>query len=79
MPSKQHAVVDGTGRPLAFCLSLGNVADITVAPALLASTPLSRQFPAGQAYEHAPCASVWLKGERSSCDAKSGAVRRSSD
>jgi hypothetical protein len=48
---QDHAIVDGTCRPLAFCLSPGNVADITVAPALLASMPLSRQFLADQAYD----------------------------
>jgi hypothetical protein len=47
--TKIHAIVDGTCRPLAFCLSPGNVADIKVA--LLASTPLSRQFLADQAYD----------------------------
>jgi IS5 family transposase len=34
-----------------LCLRPGNVADITVAPALLANTPLSRQFLADQAYD----------------------------
>ena len=49
--TKIHAIVDGACRPLAFCLSGGNVADITVAPALLATAPLSRSFLADQGYD----------------------------
>ncbi|WP_245515746.1 IS5 family transposase [Oharaeibacter diazotrophicus] len=46
-----HALTDGTGRPLAFVLSPGNVADITVAPDLLRLAPPSRIFLGDQGYD----------------------------
>jgi hypothetical protein len=54
-------IVDATFRPFASCFSPGNVADIPVVPARLASTPLSRQFRADQATMHASFASAWPK------------------
>jgi len=44
-------VTDGTGRPLTFMLSPGNVADITVAPELLRLAPPSRVFLGDQGYD----------------------------
>lgn len=63
--TKIHALVDGTCRPLAFCPSPGNVADITVAPALLASTPHSRKFLADQACDARAFRQRLADGERS--------------
>jgi len=42
--ANDYAIVDGTCRPLAFCLSPGNVADITAVLSVLANTLISRQF-----------------------------------
>lgn len=49
--TKIHAVADGQGRPLAFLLSPGNIADITVAPDLLRLAPPCRVFLADQGYD----------------------------
>lgn len=48
--TKIHTVADGQGRPLAFLLSPGNVADITVAADLLRLVPPSRLFIGDRAY-----------------------------
>jgi hypothetical protein len=69
---------DDSFRPLAFCLSPDNVADIPVVPALLAGTPPSRQFLADQAYD--ACAfrqRLAEKGSARRVTSKSGAVCRS--
>ena len=42
--TKVHAVCDGIGRLRAFLLSPGNIADITVAPDLIASAPVGKTF-----------------------------------
>ncbi len=49
--TKIHAICDRIGRPLVFALSPGNVADITVAPELLATAPTSAMFLADQGYD----------------------------
>ncbi|NKE47380.1 transposase [Roseomonas frigidaquae] len=42
--TKIHAIADGRGRPRAFLLSPGRIADITVAPDLLRMAPRCRVF-----------------------------------
>ena len=49
--TKIHVICDGEGRPRAFCLSPGNTADITVAPALLKAAPASLIFIGDQGYD----------------------------
>jgi transposase len=49
--TKIHAICDRIGRLLVFALSPGNVADITVAPNLLAAAPTSAIFLADQGYD----------------------------
>ena len=49
--TKIHAICDRIGRLLVFALSPGNVADITMAPELLAAAPASAMFLADQGYD----------------------------
>ncbi len=49
--TKIHAIADGQGRPRAFLLSPGNIADITVAPDLLRLAPPCRVFLGDQGYD----------------------------
>ena len=49
--TKIHAIADGQGRPRAFLLSPGNVADITVAPDLLRLAPPCQVFLGDQGYD----------------------------
>ncbi len=49
--TKIHAVCDGVGRLHAFRLSPGNIADITVAPALLDAAPVGRTVLADTGYD----------------------------
>jgi transposase len=52
--TKIHAVCDGIGRLCAFQLSPGNIADITVAPALLDIAPVGQTFLADKGYDATP-------------------------
>jgi transposase len=52
--TKIHAVCDAIGRLRAFQLSPGNIADITVAPALLDIAPVGRTFLADKGYDATP-------------------------
>ena len=49
--TKIHALVDGEGRPRAFLLTGGNVADIKGAAPLLASTSPSKHTIADKGYD----------------------------
>jgi transposase len=49
--TKIHAVVDGCGRPIAFEITPGQVGDVRVAPALLASLPPARLCAGDTAYD----------------------------
>ena len=63
--TKVHAVCDGVGRLRAFLLSPGNIADITVAPDLLANTPVGKTFIADKGYDATPLRdSVAARGAR---------------
>jgi transposase len=49
--SKIHALADACGRPVAFALTPGNIADITVAPVLLAAVAAPARLLADKAYD----------------------------
>lgn len=49
--SKLHALTDVIGRPFAVILTSGNVADVTVAPTLLALAPDARYVLADKGYD----------------------------
>jgi transposase len=49
--SKIHALADHRGRPIAFALAPGNVADITVAQALVAAVEAPKRLIADKAYD----------------------------
>jgi transposase len=49
--TKIHALTDALGRPVAFLLTAGNIADITAAPQLLANVPPPRRLLADRAYD----------------------------
>jgi IS5 family transposase len=49
--SKTHCLADGRGRPVAFALTLGNVADITVALPLLQAVVPPKRLIADKAYD----------------------------
>jgi len=77
--TKIYAIVDGTCRPLAFCLSPGNVADITAVLSVLANTLLSRQF-FDQVYDaRAFRQRLAERGSARRARSKFDAVHRSSD
>jgi transposase len=52
--TKIHAICDGVGRLRAFRLSPGNIADITVALALLDIAPVGQTFLADKGYDATP-------------------------
>jgi len=52
--TKIHAICDGVGRLRAFRLSPGNIAEITVALALLDIAPVGQTFLAGKGYDATP-------------------------
>jgi transposase len=56
-------LADACGRPVAFGLTPGNVADITLAPALLGAIPAPRRLVADKAYD-AESLRSWLKARR---------------
>jgi transposase len=49
--SKVHALADAHGRPIAFTLTPGNVADIAIAPVLLDTVDPPRRLLADKAYD----------------------------
>jgi transposase len=49
--SKIHALADHRGRPIAFALTPGNVADITVAQAVVAAVEAPKRLIADKAYD----------------------------
>jgi transposase len=49
--TKIHALSDARGRPLAFLLTPGNIADISAAPYILAKVPPPRRLIADKAYD----------------------------
>ena len=49
--TKIHAVSDPRGRPVAFLLTPGNIADISAAPHVLAKIPAPRRLIADKAYD----------------------------
>lgn len=49
--TKIHAVSDARGRPIAFLLTPGNVADISAAPYILAKIPVPHRLIADKAYD----------------------------
>jgi transposase len=61
--SKIHCLADHRGRPLAFALTPGNVADITIALPLLQSVAQSRRLIADKAYD-ADSLLRWLQDRR---------------
>src|ERR1700704_2588923 len=50
-PSKIHALADDRGRPVAFALTPGNVADITIAAPLLGAVARPKRLLADKAYD----------------------------
>jgi transposase len=58
--SKIHALSDAVGRPIAFALTPGHIADITIAPGLLDTVALPRRLLADKAYD-AEVFRCWLK------------------
>jgi transposase len=58
--SKVHCLADARGRPIAFCLTPGTIADITMAPLLLDAIPAPRHVLADKAYDAASLR-AWLK------------------
>ena len=61
--SKIHSLADDRGRPVAFALTPGNVADITMAVPLLETVPRPKHLIADKAYD-AERLRTWLKRHR---------------
>src|SRR5271155_817873 len=61
--SKIHCLADDRGRPVAFALTLGNVADISVAVPLLSAVTSPKHLIADKAYD-ADSLRNWLKFRR---------------
>src|SRR6202045_2627139 len=60
--SKIHALADDRGRPVAFALTPGNVADITMAAPLLGAVARPKRLLADKAYDATACANGSNKG-----------------
>lgn len=73
--SKIHALADDLGRPVAFTLTPGNIADISVAKDLLASLAPPKRLLADKAYD-ADSLRIWLKARRVQAVIPSNATRR---
>lgn len=73
--SKIHALADDLGRPVAFTLTPGNVADISVARDLLDTLAPPRRLLADKAYD-ADSLRNWLKARRVQAVIPSNATRR---
>ena len=70
-----HALADDRGRPVAFALTPGNVADITMAIPLLAAVDKPRRLLADKAYD-ADSFRNWLKRRKIKAVIPSTATRR---
>ena len=73
--SKIHALADHRGRPIAFALTPGNVADITVAQAVVAAVEAPKRLIADKAYD-AEHFRNWLAQRRIKAVIPSTASRR---
>ena len=73
--SKIHALADHRGRPIAFALTPGNVADITVAQAIVAAVAAPKRLIADKAYD-AEHFRNWLAQRRTKAVIPSTASRR---
>ena len=73
--SKIHALADHLGRPVAFTLTPGNIADISVAKALLDTVSAPKRVLADKAYD-ADSLRDWLKARRVQAVIPSTATRR---
>src|SRR5271168_2791307 len=73
--SKIHALADDRGRPVAFALTPGNVADIVMAVPLLGAVAKPRRLLADKAYD-ADSLRRWLKQRRIRAAIPSTASRR---
>jgi transposase len=73
--SKIHALADHLGRPVAFTLTPGNIADISVARDLLDTLAPPKQLLADKAYD-ADHLRDWLKTRRTQAVIPSTATRR---
>ena len=73
--SKIHALADDRGRPVAFALTPGNVADITMAIPLLSAVDKPKRLLADKAYD-ADSFRNWLKRRKIKAVIPSTATRR---
>ena len=73
--SKIHALADDRGRPVAFALTPGNVADITMAVPLLTAVDKPKRLLADKAYD-ADSFRYWLKRRKIKAVIPSTATRR---
>jgi transposase len=73
--SKIHALADDLGRPVAFTLTPGNIADISVARDLLETLAPPQRLLADKAYD-ADSLRDWLKARRVQAVIPSNATRR---
>jgi len=73
--SKIHALADHLGRPVAFTLTPGNIADISVAKDLIETVPTPQRLLADKAYD-ADSLRNWLKARRVQAVIPSNATRR---
>jgi transposase len=73
--SKIHALADDRGRPVAFALTPGNVADITMAAPLLGAVARPKRLLADKAYD-ADSLRKWLKQRKVKAVVPSTASRR---
>jgi transposase len=73
--TKIHAICDGVGRLLVFRLSPGNIADISMAAAVLGDAPLSAAFLADKGYDAASFRSA-LAGRGAEVVIPNNATRR---
>ena len=67
-------MADDGGRPIAFALTPGNVADITMAVPLISAVPSPRRLIADKAYD-VDSLRRWLKGRRTKAVIPSTATR----
>jgi transposase len=67
-------LADDGGRPIAFALTPGNVADITMAVPLISAVPSPRRLIADKAYD-VDSLRRWLKGRRTKAVIPSTATR----
>jgi len=74
--SKIHALADDRGRPVAFALTPGNVADITMAAPLLGAVARPKRLLADKAYD-ADSLRKWLKQRKVKAVVPSTASRHS--